>query len=381
MIKCCSISIDTGKDVIVMKWYRRYMVFLTIILLFCIVNAGCKKEVPIQESEQENVKDLNSPRDNLKDPEILEEANPFNENPLPIQPVKGELLYVVLQQIDSSLNIREEQSMEGQTIGKLKYGDEVEVLLVDNGWAKIRYQGITGYVSQEYLKKEQPDSADVADLSVIEDVSDIENVSDAANVSDVTKISDVAGVSDDISMGNLPSEDVLSNGENEEASPLANDYTIPEEGVFIEVFKEERVLKLWENGTLFGEYPIGLGFSPVGHKGREGDGRTPEGSYYVCVKNPNSRFYLSLGVSYPNSRDAQLGLEEGTITQEQYDAIISAINLGQSPLWNTALGGEIMIHGHGSASDWTAGCVAVNNDIMDILWEKCSQGTKIQINP
>ena len=51
------------------------------------------------------------------------------------------------------------------------------------------------------------------------------------------------------------------------------------------------------------------------------------------------------------------------------------------PPWNTSLGGEIMIHGHGSETDWTLGCIAVDNEVMDILWQYCHNGTGVIINP
>ena len=52
-------------------------------------------------------------------------------------------------------------------------------------------------------------------------------------------------------------------------------------------------------------------FSPKGTKPREGDGRTPEGTYFIDRKNPASQFYLSLGISYPNSEDRRLADERG----------------------------------------------------------------------
>ncbi len=66
-------------------------------------------------------------------------------------------------------------------------------------------------------------------------------------------------------------------------------------------------------------YRVGLGFSPVADKQREGDGATPEGEFYVFVKNDKSAYYLSLGVSYPNVEDAERGLRDGLITKAQYD--------------------------------------------------------------
>ncbi|WP_099469945.1 L,D-transpeptidase family protein [Konateibacter massiliensis] len=147
------------------------------------------------------------------------------------------------------------------------------------------------------------------------------------------------------------------------------------------VYKADRKLELWQNGELAETYPIGLGKKPEGKKEKEGDKKTPEGEYYVCARNQYSKFYLSLGVSYPNIEDAKAGLESGLIDQSTYDKIESAILNGECPPWNTALGGEIMIHGHGSSNDWTLGCIAVEDEVMDVLWESCAVGTRIVIYP
>ncbi len=151
--------------------------------------------------------------------------------------------------------------------------------------------------------------------------------------------------------------------------------------VYIIVKKSERLLELWQGETLIGSFSIGLGWEPEGHKQVEGDGKTPEGEYYVCVRNSNSSFYLSLGVSYPNKEDAAAALADGRIDNNIYERIANAIDNGQCPDWNTALGGAIMIHGCGGSSDWTAGCVAVDNEVMDLLFDYCSVGTKITILP
>ena len=172
-----------------------------------------------------------------------------------------------------------------------------------------------------------------------------------------------------------------NNNDNEEKFMEEINELINNNELFIQVYKSERVLKLRKGDQLIDEYPIGLGFNPIGHKIQEGDGKTPEGSYYISVKNPNSRFYLSLGLSYPNIEDAKEGLDSDLITKDEYDQISEAINNKRTPPWYTPLGGEIMIHGHGSDSDWTAGCVAVDDEIMDILWDQCELGTKVFIYP
>lgn len=128
-------------------------------------------------------------------------------------------------------------------------------------------------------------------------------------------------------------------------------------------------------------YRIGLGNNPTGAKQRQGDGRTPEGTFYVCVKNPKSKYHLSLGLSYPTPADAARGLREGLITQAQHDAILAAHKKRATPPWNTALGGEVFIHGSGSGSDWTLGCVALDDADMDELYALIEKGTSVEIRP
>lgn len=156
----------------------------------------------------------------------------------------------------------------------------------------------------------------------------------------------------------------------------------PENGeVSIVVKKGERILELWQGGEIVDTFSIGLGGTPVGHKQVQGDGKTPEGDYYVCVRNTASSYYLSLGVSYPNKEDAKAALADGRIDRDTYYRIAGAIESGECPDWNTALGGAIMIHGWGGSSDWTAGCIAVDNEVMDILFDYCALRTKIKILP
>jgi len=149
----------------------------------------------------------------------------------------------------------------------------------------------------------------------------------------------------------------------------------------IEVLKRNRKLILYSGDRVLKTYRVGLGFSPEGPKVRQGDGRTPEGTYYVCSKNPKSQFFLSLGLSYPNENDANRGLKDGLISRPQFQQIIAAIRRGGVPLWNTALGGEIFIHGAGSRSDWTWGCVALENDDIRELFDTIPKGTPVIIKP
>lgn len=145
--------------------------------------------------------------------------------------------------------------------------------------------------------------------------------------------------------------------------------------------KGERLADLFDGDKHVKRYKMVLGFSPSGKKEVEGDGRTPEGEFYVFAKNPKSKFHLSLGLSYPGREDAERGLQEGLISQEEHDEIIAAIAEKRMPLQKTKLGGEIYIHGGGTASDWTEGCVALDDDEMAELFEAISVGTKVTVLP
>jgi murein L,D-transpeptidase YafK len=147
------------------------------------------------------------------------------------------------------------------------------------------------------------------------------------------------------------------------------------------VHKAKRILQVFDGTTLVRQYPIGLGFNPQGTKSREGDGATPEGNYHITRKNPNSNFYLSLGISYPNTSDADRGLKAGLIDKSTHQTILKAHQKQGEPPQKTALGGEIFIHGRGSSRDWTWGCVALDDANMKELFSIIPERTPIQIQP
>jgi len=149
----------------------------------------------------------------------------------------------------------------------------------------------------------------------------------------------------------------------------------------IVVLKSERRLTLYAGDKRVREYSVGLGFNPEGDKVQEGDGRTPQGEYYVCAKNPTSRFHLSLGLNYPNEEDAVRGLASGLITRAEYERITAASRQRRQPPWDTVLGGEIFIHGHGASRDWTLGCIALHNEDIAELYEAVPVGTSVTIYP
>lgn len=142
----------------------------------------------------------------------------------------------------------------------------------------------------------------------------------------------------------------------------------PRQADRVVIHKQRRRLLLMADGQVFREYRVALGFNPVGHKVREGDGRTPEGLYHIDLRKRDSNFHRALRISYPDDDD-----------------IRRAAARGVSP------GGAIMIHGlpngkgwvgaaH-SISDWTDGCIAVSNDEMDEIWRMVPLGVPVEILP
>ena len=136
----------------------------------------------------------------------------------------------------------------------------------------------------------------------------------------------------------------------------------------IVVEKAARRLVLRSKGSVVRTYRVALGAEPVGHKQREGDERTPEGTYLIDARNPDSAFHRSRRISYPNDGDRR-----------------RARAAGVDP------GGLIMIHGIRNGLgwigashrlfDWTDGCIAVTNAEMDEIWATVELGTPIEIRP
>ncbi|HQY60404.1 MAG: L,D-transpeptidase family protein [Myxococcales bacterium] len=147
------------------------------------------------------------------------------------------------------------------------------------------------------------------------------------------------------------------------------------------VHKAARTLVVVKAGAPPRSVHVSLGPKPTGPKRARGDGRTPEGRYVVTHKNPKSRFHLSLGLSYPNADDARVGLASGRISRAEHDAILAALARNQIPPQDTALGGDIFVHGGGTQGDWTLGCVAIDDATMDDLFASVPAGTPVTIEP
>ncbi len=158
---------------------------------------------------------------------------------------------------------------------------------------------------------------------------------------------------------NLPSSAIASSSTTEAALPLADS---------VVVRKSERKLYLMRQGEILRAYKIALGLRPEGHKQFEGDYRTPEGKYRLTRRNPNSEYFLSIQVDYPNAQDVERARRQGLRP-----------------------GGAIMIHGQPNLPrkprdyyanvDWTEGCIAVSNSDMVEIWLMTPPNTPIEITP
>jgi murein L,D-transpeptidase YafK len=129
----------------------------------------------------------------------------------------------------------------------------------------------------------------------------------------------------------------------------------------IHVHKSLRRMELLRDGKVIGRYRIALGDAPVGHKRQQGDERTPEGDYRITYRNAQSRFHLSLRISYPDESDRRQARARGV-----------------DP------GGDIMIHGATPTwylRDWTDGCIAVTDAEIEQIWRRVPVGTPIRIDP
>lgn len=136
----------------------------------------------------------------------------------------------------------------------------------------------------------------------------------------------------------------------------------------IVVYKSIREMAVYHGTLLLKWYPIQLGFEPVGKKHFKGDGKTPEGKYFISMKKAASICHKALLISYPNKEDRDYAHKH-----------------------NKETGGDVEIHGlvngeeQNAAAyideDWTFGCIAVNNFQIDELYQFVVPKCAIQILP
>lgn len=151
--------------------------------------------------------------------------------------------------------------------------------------------------------------------------------------------------------------------------------------MLLRIEKQNRRLLLFKSDHEIFQCRIALGREPIGPKQAQGDGRTPEGSYFICLVKEQGKYGRSLGLSYPNEADASAAFAAGQIDESTLEKIRSACSEKRRPPWGSPLGGEIYIHEGGIASDWTQGCIALEERDMDVLFPLRDQLDEVQIVP
>jgi hypothetical protein len=150
---------------------------------------------------------------------------------------------------------------------------------------------------------------------------------------------------------------------------------------YVVVHKSKRNVALCKSGKLVKNLRAGLGSKPVGDKAKEGDGKTPEGVFYVPRLVPHSSFYKAFLISYPSLDAANRGVAAGLVSSNVRTQIQSAQAACVEPPQSTALGGDIELYGNGSSEDWTSGPVALDDSGIDVLWSSIGVGDSIVIVP
>lgn len=118
--------------------------------------------------------------------------------------------------------------------------------------------------------------------------------------------------------------------------------------IYMRTFKYEKIVEVWLKNKgdakykLFRTYEICASSGDLGPKRKEGDNQVPEGFYKIDLFNPNSDYYLSMRINYPNSSD---------------------IILKEAP----NPGSAIMVHG----DCVTIGCLPMTNDKIKELYVLC----------
>jgi L,D-peptidoglycan transpeptidase YkuD (ErfK/YbiS/YcfS/YnhG family) len=124
---------------------------------------------------------------------------------------------------------------------------------------------------------------------------------------------------------------------------------------------------LYYKGKKRYEFDAELGRNWIGYKKRMGDKTTPEGMYRIerKLQDRATPYHKSLAIDYPNKEDRERFRKE--------------VDLGVIPA-SSKIGGGIELHGEGGKGvDWTDGCIALNNNDIDMLFRLVKVGTPVTI--
>jgi murein L,D-transpeptidase YafK len=134
----------------------------------------------------------------------------------------------------------------------------------------------------------------------------------------------------------------------------------------IVVDKSTHRMSLFKDGQMLRTYRVSLGRGGPEPKSREGDARTPEGTYFIDRRNPRSCCHLALHISYPSAAEVAAARARGVSAGSDVEIHGIRNGLGWLGRWHRAM-------------DWTSGCIAVTNSEMDEIWRVVPDGTPVVI--
>lgn len=161
------------------------------------------------------------------------------------------------------------------------------------------------------------------------------------------------------------------------------------EDVSIIIDRKKFTLELYEGNVLIKSYRASFGRYLSDKKKLVNDGATPVGEYKVCEIIPQHKYYKFIKINYPNLEDASDALRKGIISQREFNKLKFEYYYGDCTSDDTALGGNIGIHGIGRLNfffknlpfvfNWTDGSIALSNEDIDEIISVIKIGTKIVI--
>lgn len=143
---------------------------------------------------------------------------------------------------------------------------------------------------------------------------------------------------------------------------------------YIIIDKSDYELKVYDDEGWYATYPIVFGSKDLSDKMREGDKRTPNGSFKVILKKIHPKWGPELLLDYPNEESVQ------RFNERKAKGLIPK---------NARIGGGIAIHATRPEEEWTVdnfynwtdGCVSVKYTEMKDLFSYIPVGTPVTIQP
>ena len=156
--------------------------------------------------------------------------------------------------------------------------------------------------------------------------------------------------------------------------PMPQNLSFGKSPYYIVIDKSDYELKVYDKLGWYATYPIVFGSKDLSDKMREGDKRTPTGTFKIILKKIHKKWGQELLLDYPN--------------EESYRKFRARKSQGLIPA-NASIGGGIAIHATRPEEEWTVdkyynwtdGCVSVKYSEMKELYRMIPTGTVVKIQP